>query len=230
MRSSCPKPSSPQSKTSCLIPRSPPERLAILLRMSGKRDRQVIVATRAGLDQIAPKPGEFNIRFRWRFGAVNNAGMDKLLERLQRAGYERAPQVTTRGQFAVRGGILDLFSWQAQRPIRASNFSGMTSNRCANSTSTPKLPCGICRASKSCSAPPKIKPERSAITSRRIMFGSRSSRTTNARRRHSELVKAGSEEGAGRFSRGVRGLRHRRISPWAISCWSRQNERSFPRG
>ncbi len=29
----------------------------------------------------------------------------------------------------------------------------MTSNRCANSTSTRKLRCGTCRASRSCSAP-----------------------------------------------------------------------------
>ena len=30
--------------------------------------------------------------------------------------------MTTRGQFAVRGGILDLFSWQAQWPVRAEFF------------------------------------------------------------------------------------------------------------
>ena len=30
--------------------------------------------------------------------------------------------MTTRGQFAVRGGILDLYSWQAQLPVRAEFF------------------------------------------------------------------------------------------------------------
>ncbi|MGI8435584.1 MAG: CarD family transcriptional regulator, partial [Chthoniobacterales bacterium] len=31
-------------------------------------------------------------------------------------------QVTTRGQFAVRGGVLDIYSWQAQLPMRAEFF------------------------------------------------------------------------------------------------------------
>jgi transcription-repair coupling factor (superfamily II helicase) len=38
------------------------------------------------------------------------------------AGYERVAQVTTRGQFAVRGGIVDLYSWQAQCRFRAEFF------------------------------------------------------------------------------------------------------------
>src|ERR1700730_1085438 len=44
--------------------------------------------------------------------------MEKLLETLARAGYERVGQVTTRGHFAVRGGIVDLYSWQATLPVR----------------------------------------------------------------------------------------------------------------
>jgi transcription-repair coupling factor (superfamily II helicase) len=44
--------------------------------------------------------------------------MERTIEALVTAGYERVVQVTTRGQLAVRGGILDLFSWQASRPIR----------------------------------------------------------------------------------------------------------------
>jgi transcription-repair coupling factor (superfamily II helicase) len=37
-------------------------------------------------------------------------------------GYERVPAVTGRGQFAVRGGILDLFAWQAAKPLRLEFF------------------------------------------------------------------------------------------------------------
>jgi transcription-repair coupling factor (superfamily II helicase) len=37
-------------------------------------------------------------------------------------GYERVSTVTTRGQFAVRGGILDLFAWQAAKPLRLEFF------------------------------------------------------------------------------------------------------------
>ena len=48
--------------------------------------------------------------------------MENLLEKLCSAGYERATQVTTRGQFAVRGGIVDLYSWQAPFPVRLEFF------------------------------------------------------------------------------------------------------------
>jgi transcription-repair coupling factor (superfamily II helicase) len=39
-------------------------------------------------------------------------------EKLVNAGYERVTQVASRGQFAIRGGIMDVFSWQAPLPMR----------------------------------------------------------------------------------------------------------------
>jgi transcription-repair coupling factor (superfamily II helicase) len=48
--------------------------------------------------------------------------LEQITRSLGEAGYERAVQVTTRGQFAVRGGILDVFSWQAPAPIRIEFF------------------------------------------------------------------------------------------------------------
>jgi transcription-repair coupling factor (superfamily II helicase) len=39
-------------------------------------------------------------------------------EKLAQAGYERVTQVASRGQFAIRGGIMDVFSWQASLPMR----------------------------------------------------------------------------------------------------------------
>ena len=41
-----------------------------------------------------------------------------LVMRLTDAGYERSSQVTRRGEFSLRGGILDLFSWQQAMPCR----------------------------------------------------------------------------------------------------------------
>jgi transcription-repair coupling factor (superfamily II helicase) len=37
-------------------------------------------------------------------------------------GYQRVPCVAGRGQFAVRGGIVDLFAWQAPKPLRLEFF------------------------------------------------------------------------------------------------------------
>ena len=48
--------------------------------------------------------------------------MEQLLDQLVGSGYERVAQVTTRGQFAVRGGIVDLYSWQAPLPFRLEFF------------------------------------------------------------------------------------------------------------
>ncbi len=45
-----------------------------------------------------------------------------LAARLSAAGYDRVPQVAERGQFALRGGILDVFSWQNRNPLRIEFF------------------------------------------------------------------------------------------------------------
>ena len=46
----------------------------------------------------------------------------ELAKSLTEHGYERVPTVTGRGQFAVRGGIIDLFAWQAAKPLRLEFF------------------------------------------------------------------------------------------------------------
>ena len=48
--------------------------------------------------------------------------MNALLEKLSGAGYSRCGMVEGPGQFAVRGGILDVFSPAADRPFRAEFF------------------------------------------------------------------------------------------------------------
>ena len=48
--------------------------------------------------------------------------LDNLVARLTHAGYSRASMVEGPGQFAVRGGILDIFSPAADRPVRAEFF------------------------------------------------------------------------------------------------------------
>ena len=93
------------------------ERLALLMQVERESGPQLIVATRASLDQAAPKRGTLQSAvIRLRRGV--NEKMERLLEQLVAAGYERVAQVTTRGQFAVRGGIVDLYSWQVPLPVR----------------------------------------------------------------------------------------------------------------
>jgi transcription-repair coupling factor (superfamily II helicase) len=97
------------------------ERLALLMQIERDSGPRIIVATRASLDQPAPKPGTLQSAVtQLRRGA--NAKMEQLLNQLVASGYERVAQVTTRGQFAVRGGIVDLYSWQAPLPFRLEFF------------------------------------------------------------------------------------------------------------
>jgi transcription-repair coupling factor (superfamily II helicase) len=97
------------------------ERLALLSRVEESNRPQVIVATRASLDQPAPRRGLLRATA-LRLRRAASQPLERLVDSLGEAGYERVAQVTTRGQFAVRGGILDVFSWQAQAPLRAEFF------------------------------------------------------------------------------------------------------------
>jgi len=97
------------------------ERLALLMEIERETRPRIIVATRASLHQTAPKRGTLPSAIaRLRRGA--NASMEQLLDQLVGNGYERVAQVNTRGQFAVRGGIVDLYSWQAPLPYRLEFF------------------------------------------------------------------------------------------------------------
>jgi transcription-repair coupling factor (superfamily II helicase) len=49
-------------------------------------------------------------------------GAESLVERLALAGYERVPQAEERGQFAVRGGLLDVFPSTGREPVRLELF------------------------------------------------------------------------------------------------------------
>ena len=97
------------------------ERLAVLMQIGREPGPHIVVATRASLDQAAPARGTLHSAVtQLRRGATSQ--MERLLEQLMANGYDRVAQVTTRGQFAVRGGIIDLYSWQAPLPFRFEFF------------------------------------------------------------------------------------------------------------
>jgi len=93
------------------------ERLALLSQIEKGNGAQVVVTTRAALDQLAPSRGTLRSAS-LEIQRGPNLAMPALLSALSGAGYERVAQVTTRGQLAVRGGIVDIFSWQAALPLR----------------------------------------------------------------------------------------------------------------
>ena len=102
-------------------PETASERLELLRALSRSGGHEVVVIHKAQWDSHVPAK---NVLARDVFvlKVKQETGIGSVVGRLVKAGYEEAPQVTARGQFARRGGILDVFSWQAPRPFRIEWF------------------------------------------------------------------------------------------------------------
>ncbi len=102
------------------------ERLAVARRFAaGVRGPCVLVCPVQALMQAAPSPERFDsLSLRLREG--DDAGLDAVVRWLDGAGYERADTVEEAGQYAVRGGILDVFppasTGESGGPVRLDFF------------------------------------------------------------------------------------------------------------
>jgi len=92
------------------------QRLDTLARLA-RGDRGVIVATARGVVQKVPRPQRLEgVVVHLRTGA--DVDPRALVERLVLLGYERLPEVESVGQFARRGGILDVYPVGLADPLR----------------------------------------------------------------------------------------------------------------
>src|SRR5204863_1511015 len=57
-----------------------------------------------------------------RIAPGDEPGIDALAEHLALAGYERVEQAQERGQFALRGGIVDVYPTTGREPLRIEFF------------------------------------------------------------------------------------------------------------
>ncbi len=80
-------------------------------------ERPIVVATPEGL-MTRTMPPELLEGMAVRLKAGGSVDLAELTGRLIRAGYERTEQVEGAGQFALRGGILDVFSPACDEPVR----------------------------------------------------------------------------------------------------------------
>ncbi|MFN3364505.1 MAG: CarD family transcriptional regulator, partial [Allorhizobium sp.] len=80
----------------------------------------VLVTVNAMLQKIAPSEVIESLAFSARPG--NTIRMDDIAARLERNGFERVPTVREVGEFAVRGGILDVFVPGTEEPVRLDFF------------------------------------------------------------------------------------------------------------
>ncbi len=103
-------------------PETASERLQTLHALDqGQGNWRVILAHHESLDETVPAPGSLE---REEMAIEVGAAWDLefLAQNLQEAGFERVPQVYVRGHYAQRGGILDVFPWQATEPVRIEFF------------------------------------------------------------------------------------------------------------
>jgi transcription-repair coupling factor (superfamily II helicase) len=95
-----------------------------LLRQIVEAKRDIVVLTKASLADEVPSPEGVQQRVLvLRQGDLRDR--EKLVGQLVAAGFESVSQVTARSQFAVRGGILDVFAPQHSLPVRLEFFGDM---------------------------------------------------------------------------------------------------------
>jgi transcription-repair coupling factor (superfamily II helicase) len=90
-------------------------RLDVMARLAAG-DPMVVVATAQSATQLVAATGNIQIL---EIGTGTTLDLDDLSEKLVDMGYERNYVVERRGEFAIRGGIVDIFPPALERPVRA---------------------------------------------------------------------------------------------------------------
>jgi transcription-repair coupling factor (superfamily II helicase) len=83
-------------------------------------DAPVVIVSAAALSEKVPDPALRPRSFTLRVGELLD--LDECAAELVAAGYERVDQVEERGQFAMRGGLLDVFPATEDRAVRVDMF------------------------------------------------------------------------------------------------------------
>jgi transcription-repair coupling factor (superfamily II helicase) len=83
-------------------------------------DQPVVVVSAVALSEKVPDPQLRPRSFTLRVGELID--LDECAGALVEAGYERTDQVEERGQFAMRGGLLDIFPATEDRAVRLDTF------------------------------------------------------------------------------------------------------------
>ncbi|QQL46280.1 transcription-repair coupling factor [Sulfuriroseicoccus oceanibius] len=117
-----------QLEDAILDPEIGAERLNVLHAILKHRDKPaakryplVVNLLASSLDDEVALPNQL-VRKTLTVRAGDELPPDELSDQLKAAGYEEHPQLFARGQFAVRGGIIDIFSFHADVPVRLEYF------------------------------------------------------------------------------------------------------------
>ncbi|MDR1952916.1 MAG: transcription-repair coupling factor [Clostridiales Family XIII bacterium] len=96
------------------------ERIAALIAMGRGQDCVVVAPVSAVLKKLPPPSDFFDRAVSLAAGAVGD--IDEMRRLLPFLGYERVSFVENKGEFSIRGGILDVFPADAEYPLRVEFF------------------------------------------------------------------------------------------------------------
>ena len=98
------------------------ERLGILkLINDSNNEPNIVIAMAKSLEEKVPSPSALESQ---KISLIKgqSIGLEKLVTELDNISYERSSIVTERGQYALRGGIIDTFPLQSPDPVRIEFF------------------------------------------------------------------------------------------------------------
>lgn len=99
---------------------TPRQRLRLIQKLAGNPPK-LLLTTMAAMMQPAPGRGELEARGR-RLRVGDTLDLDEVAIWLVNNGYKRVDACELPGEFARRGGILDIFSLDAEEPVRLEFF------------------------------------------------------------------------------------------------------------
>jgi transcription-repair coupling factor (superfamily II helicase) len=133
------------------------ERLSTLAQLAQPSATPLVaVIVKAQWSDEVPPADALSASF-FRLNVGDNFSLESVAEKFLAAGFERVPRVEKRGQYAVRGGILDVFGWDQLSPYRLEWF-GDTSNPSEPLTSTNRNRSPSSLRSASCSVFQRVLP------------------------------------------------------------------------
>ena len=88
----------------------------VLWRMADRQVSIIVAPITSALQRVGP-PGAYR-NLAWQIEAADEVDLEELARGLSALGYSRREPVEMVGQFAVRGGILDVFVPESERPVR----------------------------------------------------------------------------------------------------------------
>jgi transcription-repair coupling factor (superfamily II helicase) len=94
-----------------------------LWRLATGRSPITVLPVTAALQRVAP--GDFYRQLALHLRINEEVPLDELIAHLDSVGYERREPVEGVGEYSLRGGILDVFSPEAEKPVRIELFGDL---------------------------------------------------------------------------------------------------------